>query len=97
MMKHSEATKKEALRLYQEGRSHQEIREALNIRSTQTVYRILEENGITPSRKEASRNGARRISLMLSAEAARILDEAAPKNVSLWISAQIIAANQDRK
>lgn len=92
MKKHSTETKNEAARLYQAGLGVQDIQKALDIKSTQTVYRILAENGITPERKESTKKGARRISLMLSPEAAQLLQEADPKNVSAWISAQIVAA-----
>ena len=97
MMKHSQETKDEAVRLYQAGHSVQEIKETLGIRSDQSVYRFLEEHGITPERKEASKKGAHRISVMLSPEAARILKEAAPRNVSAWISQQIVWAAMQEK
>ena len=90
MYKLQQETKDEAARLYQEGHPVQEIKETLGIRADETIYRILEEHGIKPERKQASKKGARRMGIILSPEAARLLQEASPRNISAWISAQIV-------
>lgn len=70
-------------RLYQEGNhTIKEIMSLTGIRSEQTIYRILDAANIP---RRPSRQAVQKVSVSLDKDAADIIREVNPKNLSKWI------------
>lgn len=79
--------KDECIRLYKEGiLTIKEIMSETGIRSEQTIYRILDEAGIT---RRPSRTTEWRVSISLDKETSDIIDEVRPRNLSAWVCSMI--------
>lgn len=90
----TEKQKKEVIQLYRnKEHSIKEIMELVGIRSTTTIYKIV--NSVEDMPRHRSMDGVR-ISVTLDGEAAAILASENPRNTSRWVSAQIKRANPVR-
>lgn len=75
--------KDECIRLYKEGvLTIKEIMEATDIRSEQTIYRILDSANVP---RKPVRKTEWRACISFDSEASDIIDEVRPKNLSAWI------------
>lgn len=80
---------KEVVKLYRKGGcSINSIMEQTDIRSKQTIYRILSSYNIRKIRRK-SEGTASRVNLILDEEAARIIEAAKPRNISEFICEMI--------
>lgn len=67
--------------MYNSGESISSIMKLCNIKSTQTVYRIIRDAGL----KIRNGNCSLRLSVTLDAESGKLLQKHHPKNVSRWV------------
>jgi hypothetical protein len=75
--------KRDVVRLYKkQAHTIKEIMALTGVRSEQTIYRILDDNGI-PRLKV--RKPVRQITICIDRETADILDGEKPKNISEWV------------
>lgn len=75
--------KRECVRLYTDGaHSIKDIMRLTGIRSEQTVYRILDEARVPRQKKRPT---GLRASISFDEEAARLIAEARPRNLSAWV------------
>ena len=79
--------KKECIRLYQEGvLTIKEIMAETDIRSEQTIYRILDAAGVP---RRPVRPTEWRTSISFDNETSDIIDEVRPRNLSAWVCKMI--------
>lgn len=84
--------KKECIRLYQEGvLTIKEIMAETDIRSEQTIYRILDAAGIP---RRPPRPTEWRTSISFDKETSDIMDEVRPRNLSAWVCKMIKKAHE---
>lgn len=79
------------LSLYKDGMAIKEIMGKTDIRSEQTIYRILDSNGV-PRRPKV--NAVKRILVMIEEDVAAILDR--EQSVSLYVNEAIRFYNSNR-
>lgn len=79
--------KKECIRLYQEGvLTIKEIMAETDIRSEQTIYRILDAAGVP---RRPPRPTEWRAAISFDKETSDIIDEVRPRNLSAWVCKMI--------
>jgi len=79
--------KKECIRLYQEGvLTIKEIMAETDIRSEQTIYRILDAAGVP---RRPPRPTEWRAAISFDKETSDIIDEVSPRNLSAWVCKMI--------
>lgn len=84
--------KKECIRLYQEGvLTIKEIMAETDIRSEQTIYRILDAAGVP---RRPVRPTEWRTSISFDNETSDIIDEVRPRNLSAWVCTMIKKAHK---
>lgn len=80
------------LSLYKQGIAIKEIIKETGVRSEQTIYRILDSNGV-PRRPKV--NGVKRILVMIEEDVAAILDK--EQSVSLYVNEAIRYYHDNRR
>lgn len=82
-----EFTRMQCVRLYKEGvLTIREIMAKTGIRSEQTIYRILDEAGVP---RRPVRPTEYRATISFDKETADIINEARPRNLSVWVCKMI--------
>lgn len=79
------------VKMYKSGATISAIMEKCNIKSTQTVYRIIRDAGITAGR---SGIGSKRISISIDDEVSALIRSERPENLSRWVCDKIKKASK---